>query len=144
MAVVAPAEQFLIDKSAAARILRPGMRDEWADVLRAGRVSMCEPTEFEMLYSARSVADHERLRSSLRALYTWCAVPDDGWRQALELQEQMVKQGCHRAAGGVDVFVSLTAKLHGLTVLHYDRDFETIKRVTGLKTRWLAEPGSLD
>jgi predicted nucleic acid-binding protein len=36
-----------------------------------------------------------------------------------------------------------TAELRGLTVLHYDKDFETIASVTGQPTQWLAPPGSL-
>lgn len=68
----------------------------------------------------------------------------DAWQRVLILQRAMAGSGCHRVAGAVDLLVAVTAQNHGLTVLHYDRDFETIARHTELKTRRLAEPGTLD
>ncbi|MFI5985928.1 PIN domain nuclease [Streptomyces sp. NPDC051555] len=136
--------QFLIDKSAAGRILRPGIRETWIETLSAGRVSLCEPTEFEMLYSARSVQDYKRTKAQLRQLFTWHPAPADSWQQVLALQEVLVHRGSHRSASGIDLLVAVTARAHGLTVLHYDRDFETVAGVTELRTRWLAEPGSID
>ncbi|MCX5198187.1 PIN domain nuclease [Streptomyces sp. NBC_00249] len=137
-------QQFLIDKSAAGRILRPGVRDAWLEILKAGRISLCEPTEFEMLFSARSVQDYQRTKAQLRDLFGWHPVPEDGWQQILGLQEELSRRGSHRSASGTDLLVAVTAKAHGLTVLHYDRDFDTIAGVTELQSRWLAEPGSID
>ncbi|MET8703181.1 PIN domain nuclease [Kitasatospora sp. NPDC004723] len=141
---MAGAEQFLIDKSAHARILRPVCRGQWADVLLSGRVSLCAPSEVEILYSARSVEDYGRIKRLLADVYGWVAVPDSAWQRLLSIQERLVKNGQHRSAGIPDLLVAVTALHHGLTVLHYDRDFETIAKHTELKTRWLAEPGSLD
>jgi hypothetical protein len=31
---------------------------------------------------------------------------------------------------------AFTAELHGLTLLHHDRDFDVIAEVTGQPTRW--------
>ena len=42
----------------------------------------------------------------------------------------------HRSAGPVDLVVAATAELHGLTLLHHDRDFAVIARVTGQPMRW--------
>ncbi|MET8544975.1 PIN domain nuclease [Kitasatospora sp. NPDC004799] len=141
---MAGAEQFLIDKSAYARILRPVCRAQWADVLLSGRVSLCAPTEAEILYSARSVDDYARIKRSLADVYGWAAVPESAWQRLLSIQERLVKVGQHRSAGIADLMVAVTAMHHGLTVLHYDRDFETIAKHADLKARWLAEPGSLD
>jgi hypothetical protein len=38
----------------------------------------------------------------------------------------------HGSASAVDLIVAVTAERHGLTVLHDDRDYEAISRVTGL------------
>ncbi|MCX5378374.1 PIN domain nuclease [Streptomyces sp. NBC_00091] len=113
-------------------------------MLKAGRISLCEPTEFEMLFSARSAQDYRRTKAQLRDLFGWRPVPEDGWQQILDLQEQLSRRGSHRSASGIDLLVAVTAKAHGLTVLHYDRDFDTIAGVTELQSRWLAEPGSID
>lgn len=40
------------------------------------------------------------------------------------------------AAGPVDLVVAATAELHGLTLLHHDRDFDVVARVTGQPLRW--------
>lgn len=137
-------QHFLIDKSAAGRILRPGVRDAWVEILKAGRISLCEPTEFEMLFSARSAQDYQRTKAQLRDLFEWRPVPEDGWHQILDLQEALVHRGAHRSASGTDLLVAVTARAHGLTVLHYDRDFDTIAGVTDFSAQWLAEPGSID
>lgn len=36
---------------------------------------------------------------------------------------------------GVDCLIAACALRHGLTVLHYDRDFECLARVSALRTR---------
>jgi predicted nucleic acid-binding protein len=40
--------------------------------------------------------------------------------------------------------VAAAAELHGLVLLHYDRDFLQIARATGQPLRWAAEPGTVD
>ena len=36
----------------------------------------------------------------------------------------------------MDLAVAATAELHGLTLLHHDRDFDIIARITGQPVRW--------
>ncbi len=138
------AEHFLIDTSAASRILRPEPFAVWGEVLLQGRVSMCESTMIEMLYSARSADDRKAMKTSMAELYAWRPMPESAWRDAEALQDVLTGAGVHRCAGIADLMAAVTARYHRLTVLHYDRDFETIAQHTELKTRWLAEPGSLD
>jgi predicted nucleic acid-binding protein len=45
-------------------------------------------------------------------------------------------KGRHRSTGPVDLMVAATAELHGLTLLHHDRDFGQIAGVTGQPLRW--------
>lgn len=63
--------------------------------------------------------------------------------RAWDVQRELTEKGRHRSAGAVDLLVAATAELQGLTVLHYDDDFETIASVTGQSTQWLVAPGSL-
>lgn len=138
------AERFLIDKSAYERVLRPAARVMWSDALLQGRVSLCPPTEAEILYSTRSAAEYGEAKQALAELYGRVPVPDDAWTRLLELQQRMAMAGCLRSAGIVDLLVAVTARHHGLTVLHYDRDFETVAKLTGQPVRWVAPPGTLD
>ncbi|MDF2258119.1 hypothetical protein [Streptantibioticus ferralitis] len=66
------------------------------------------------------------------------------WSRAKAVQRKQTESGCHRSVPPVNLLVAVTALDHGLTLLHYDRDFETIAQHTELRTRWPAEPGSLD
>ncbi len=135
---------FLIDTSAAHRITLPGVFATWRPALAAGRIGMCAATEAEVLYSARSAAQYAEMRKAVEDLYVWHAVPDDVWTQVRAVQAALAEAGCLRSAGVVDLVVAVTAARRRLTVLHYDRDFETLAKHLDLQTRWLAEPGSID
>ncbi|MER5733173.1 PIN domain nuclease [Streptomyces sp. NPDC002138] len=137
-------ERFLIDTSAANRIMLAGPLAVWRPVLASGRIGMCPVTEAEVLYSARSPAQYEEMRQTFADLYVWQGIPEDIWSQLLVAQRTLAAAGCVRSAGVVDLIVAVTAARHRLTVLHYDRDFETLAKHIGLSTRWLAEPGSID
>ncbi|MCX4507845.1 PIN domain nuclease [Streptomyces anulatus] len=127
---------YLIDTSALARILLHQSTEDWTRRVSAGLVALCDLTELELLYSARSAEDREKVRERL-ALYTWCPMPDGVFRRARTVQEQLTTKGEHRSAGPVDLLLAATAEQSGLTLLHYDPDFETIARTTGQPTRML-------
>jgi predicted nucleic acid-binding protein len=140
----AAADRFLIDASAAARIHRAGALEAWAPLLRLGRVGLCGPTGAELLRSARSADELDRLADRIDALYAPVPVPPDAWSAVRDLQHKLARAGAHRSAGTLGLLVAATALHHGLTLLHYDHGYETVARHTGLRAQWLAEPGSLD
>jgi predicted nucleic acid-binding protein len=61
-------------------------------------------------------------------------MPDGIWHRARVVQEHLTAKGEHRSAGPVNLLVAAVAEEAGLTLLHYDRDFETITRTTGQPT----------
>ncbi|MCP9959119.1 MULTISPECIES: PIN domain nuclease [Streptomyces] len=125
----------LIDTSALARVLLGRNTTEWDDRIAAGLVAICDITELQALHSARSSADRARLKAALDAHYVWCPVPDGVHRRSRVVQEQLTAKGEHRSAGPVDLLVAAAAEEAGLTLLHYDRDFEVITRTTGQPVR---------
>lgn len=134
----------LVDTSAFVRLMRDQpLRDRWREQFGAGLLAVCPVTELEILYSARSKTDRDDIRTVLREAFTWVLMPDRVFERAAEVQEALTDRGTHRSAGTVDLLVAATAELHGLTLLHYDADFLQISAVTGLRVRWVAEPGSL-
>jgi predicted nucleic acid-binding protein len=136
--------QFLIDTSALVRILRDeGVRHRWEQQITAGMVAVCPIVELEVLYAARSKADRDELIELLRAAFAWVVVPDRTFLRAAEVQSALTDAGSHRSAGVVDLLVAATAESHRLTLLHYDRDFDQIVRVTGQRAQWLAVPGEV-
>lgn len=128
---------FLIDTSALARVLRGQTTPDWDDRIGAGLVALCDITELEMLYSAQSAPDRQELRDGLSASFAWCPIPDGIYRRAHVVQEQLTAKGEHRSAGAIDLLVAAVAEESELTLLHYDRDFETIARTTGQPVRMI-------
>jgi predicted nucleic acid-binding protein len=70
-------------------------------------------------------------------------MPDRAFDRAAQVQAALTDIGAHRSAGALDLLIAATAELHGLALLHYDRDFDAIVRVTGQRAQWLASPGDL-
>lgn len=136
---------YLVDTSAFARLSRdPNLQSAWQEEIGTGRLAVCPVTELEILYSARSKADRDRIRARLRTAYTWVVCPDPIFTRASAVQDELIDRGVHRSAGPVDLLVAATAEAHGLKLLHYDADFIQIAEVTGQPLQWIAEPGSID
>lgn len=129
--------QFLIDTSALARLMRPGAEAfGWDQAAAAGLIAICPITELEFFYSARSPADREQGIADMRSLLGWVPVHDRAFARAREVQGELTSRGQHRSAGPVDLVLAATAELQGLALLHHDRDFDIIARVTGQPLRW--------
>jgi predicted nucleic acid-binding protein len=123
---------WLIDKSALVRLA--GSRDagEWAARIERGLVRIATVTRLEVGYSARSGAD---LRAGLRrpplsAMPVEYQTPAIEYR-AVEVLTLLADRGQHRAPSIPDLIIAATAEFAGLTVLHFDKDFEIIASITG-------------
>lgn len=126
---------YLIDTSALFRIFRKPVREDWAEQLTAGVIAVCPVVEIEFLYSARSLADRLEKQELLRALFSWVPMPDRGYERAQEMQQALTESGQHRSAGAVDLLIAAAAEREGLIVLHDDRDYEAVSRVTALPVK---------
>lgn len=130
---------WLIDKSAYAR-LGSGPDDQaWADRIDRGLVRITTLTRLELGYSARTAAAWraELDVAPLAAMpiqYLTPAIED----RAVEVQLLVADRGQHRAPSIPDLMVAATAELAGLIVLHFDKDFDLIREVTGQPVEWLA------
>jgi predicted nucleic acid-binding protein len=133
---VTPAK-FLIDTSALTRLMRSGAESfGWDQAVAAGLIAVCPITELEFFFSARSAQDRERGIQDMKSVFGWVPVHDRAFARAWEVQGGLASRGQHRSAGPVDLVLAATAELHGLTLLHHDRDFDVIAGVTGQPTRW--------
>ena len=136
--------EYLIDTSAAARIMtNKRLREQWSHHLAEGVVGICDLTELEMHFSARSLMDRLENEELFASLFNWVPIPDGVHQRARAVQRKLTEFGQHRSAGAVDLLVAATAELAGLTLLHYDADFETVAKTTGQPTRWVAPTGTL-
>lgn len=136
--------KYLVDTSALHRLGKPHVAAVLAPLIESGRVHVCAVTELEVLFSARNLADYEAGLARFRAGFAWVPVPERGWERAAEVQHELARRGKHRSASIPDLLLAATAEQHGLTLLHYDHDFDTIAEVTDQPTRWVVPPGTAD
>lgn len=134
-------DRYLIDKSALARYPKPAVRAVIDPLHSAGLLAVCGAGELEVLHSARSKADAERIRDEMRG-FDWLTTPDEAWNRALEVRTLLVDQGNRKALSVADLIIAATAERHGAIVLHYDGDYDMIASVTGQPTAWVAPAGT--
>jgi len=132
---------WLIDKSALVRLASSTDAEEWTARIQRGLVHIASVTLLEVGYSARSAEDlrGNMIRAPLALLpmaYQTPAVED----RAGAVQLLLADRGQHRAPSIPDLIVAATAELHGLVVLHYDKDFELIAAVTGQSVERVSLP----
>jgi predicted nucleic acid-binding protein len=135
---------YLADKSALARLETSGeVRGALYSPLVTGQVATCGVIDLEVLYSARGPRDHGRLASALRALPR-VEITETIVERALDVQTQLAKRSQHRGIAPPDLIVAACAEHAGLTVMHYDADYERIAEVTGQPMQWVVPRGSVE
>lgn len=137
------AVRWLVDKSALARLGHDTVADILEPRIRAGLVGASIATELEIGYSARSARDYELQRRTVVDRLIPVALPFRAEARAREIQKSLVDRGQHRAVGIPDLLIAATAEVEGLTVLHYDADFDLIADISGQASDWVVPRGSL-
>jgi predicted nucleic acid-binding protein len=132
---------YLADTSAWHR--RGQVAKRWNTLVERDNVVLCAPVALELLYSARSKADYEEIAAGLEG---FLHLPLDSHGEALARRTQalLATRGQHRGPAPVDLLIAAIAETHEVTLLHYDRHFDAIARVTRQPAEWLARLGSLN
>ena len=122
----------------------PALRRTFDDAVASGEVATCGAVAFELLYGTRNAREFSETRTQLDLL-AQCPIGPYEWRRALDVYETLAHQGGmhHRRVKRPDLLIAAAAESAGMTLLHYDADFEAIAALTGQPTRWIAERGSL-
>jgi predicted nucleic acid-binding protein len=94
----------------------------------------------EMLYSARSLRDYEKLRRELSAMI-WLPTTDEIVSRAIDVQHALARRGQHRLPIP-DLIIAATAEHHAATLMHHDGDFDLIAKVTGQPAEWIVPPAA--
>ncbi len=134
--------RFLIDTSAAARMRLVAVADRLEPLISGGLVATCATLDAEALYSARSPAEYERVRTDRREAYEYLPTEDAHWQAAFDAQRALARTGRHRAVGIADLLTAVLAAERGITVLHYDSDFEIVAEVLDFEHRWVLPRGT--
>lgn len=134
---------YLADKSALTRReTRPEVREVVEPLLLAGRIATCGIVDLELLYSAPTPTTYAELAAVLRSMPR-APVDDDDIQRALEVQGLLAERSQHRAVPLPDLLIAACAERAGLTVLHYDVDYDRIAALTGQPTQWVVPQGSV-
>ncbi len=98
--------------------------------------------DLEILFSARNHEDYEKTRDRRRVGYESVPITEAIFKRAIVVQGQLSRTGKHRVPIP-DLIIAATAESAGLTVLHYDSDFDQIAQVTGQPVEWVVPRGSV-
>ncbi len=134
--------RYLVDTSVLARARQESVGDRLEALARAGQLWSCRLIDLEVIYGtrARDVGDVIDERMALPE----APITPTVMNRAVQMAKTLAAAGHHRGAKPADLVIAATAEVAGLTVLHYDDDYERISEVTHQATEWVAPRGSLD
>jgi hypothetical protein len=137
-----PERRQLVDTSVLARGHQPVVADRLEALRMEGKLWTCLMIDLEFVYSVPAREAAEAFEE--RRILPECPVTDQTMYRALEIMRDLAAAGKHRHANAADCVIAASAQLAGLSVLHYDHDFDAIAEVANVDTEWIAPPGSLD
>lgn len=135
---------YLADTSAWHRATHPAVAAAWESRLAADSIATCAYVRLEILFSARSAKDYDRVSEELRALHPLPCGAEQVER-ALGVQRALARRGGlhHRSVKIPDLLIAASAEAAGATVWHYDEDYDRIAKITGQPVEWIAPRGTL-
>jgi predicted nucleic acid-binding protein len=118
------------------------VRRRLAPIIEAGEAATCSIIDLEVLYSARNAEDHEHIRRRRSLAYHSVPITEIVLQRAIDIQAELARSGRHRVPIP-DLIIAATAEASGLTLLHYDHDYDLIAEVTHQPAEWVVERGSV-
>ena len=110
---------LLADKSALERAT--------PETLELGEICLCAVVRLEMLYSARSATEYEKIEQDLAA-FRDLRIDAETIATAVSAQRELGQRGRHRLPIP-DLLIASCAQQHHAAVLHLDRHYDTIAEV---------------
>jgi predicted nucleic acid-binding protein len=130
---------YLVDTSVLTRLRLPKVGNT---LLGLGQIFYSPISGLELRYSASNESDYRKLTTILEG-FDRLSMVDAVFDAADRTQRLLAKAGL-KGRPIPDLIIAAQAELAGLTVLHYDADFDRIATVTGQPTLWISPPGSID
>ena len=125
----------LVDTSVWIDVFRRPARVRLGDVVDFEEVVTCLPVMQEVLQGFADERAFVLARDAMRALpVVELPLGRDVVEQAVDLYRAARRAGL-TVRSGVDCLIAACAIRHGLAVLHCDRDFDTLARVSPLESR---------
>jgi predicted nucleic acid-binding protein len=132
----------LLDSSVLTRLHHDPIRETVEPRAERGELARAGIGDLEIGYSARNAAEWDKLAEALQA-FELVETSADHLRRARQVQRLLAAK--HQRGRKVpDLLIAAAAESRGLTVLHYDADFDRIAAVTGQLCEWIVPAGSVD
>jgi predicted nucleic acid-binding protein len=106
----------------------------------SGRIATCAIVDLEVLRAARDARHHHEIAAE-RQLLPRAPITEACTNRAIEVQAELCERG--RRVPISDLLIAAAAERDGLTVLHYDHDFDLIAEVTGQPMEWVVPAGTV-
>ncbi len=132
----------LVDTSVLKRLAHPSVMAAVEPLAIGRRIARPTIADLEVGYSARDADEWDRLMATLDA-FGLVETSAAHVRRALQVQRLLAARS-QRGRKLPDLLVAAAAEELGLTVLHYDGDFDHIAAATGQRCEWVVAPGSID
>lgn len=134
--------KYLLDTSVVKRLGDPDVRAMVQSLAEAGEIGRARITDLEVGFSARNEHEWDELISALDA-FAPVESTAAHHRRALHVQRLLAERS-QRGRKIPDLLIAAAGEEHGLTVLHYDADFDLIAAATGQSTQWVVPAGAID
>lgn len=132
----------LADTSVVMRIHHDEVAARTESMFISGRIATCAIVDLEVLRAARDSRHHDDIWLE-RQLLPRAAITEACTHRAVEIQAQLCARWRHREVPISDLLIASAAERDGLTLLHYDHDFDLIADVTGQPMEWVVPRGSV-
>jgi predicted nucleic acid-binding protein len=136
------AVSFLVDTSVLKRLAQPAVRAAVEPLALRGELARASICDLEIGFSARNDSEWDAL---VGALDGFPRVETTAAHVSRALQVQRLLAGRSQRGRKIpDLLIAAAAEERGLTVLHYDADFDLIAAATGQQCAWVVAAGTVD
>jgi predicted nucleic acid-binding protein len=132
----------LLDTSVLTRLREPTVREAIEPRVQQGQLARAAISDLEIGFSARNAAEWDRLADAVE-VFELVETTAEHVRRAKQVQRLLASRH-QRGRKLPDLLVAAAAEASGVTVLHYDQDFDLIASVTGQSCEWVVPAGSVD
>lgn len=133
-------EALVFDTSAWNRQANPKVSDRWQATVATDQLAVCPVVALELLSVS---TDEEAFKDLDQTLSRLPPAPVTRSAGATAVGASRELRG-RRRIPAADYLIAAAAAERGAGVLHYDRHFDVLCQALGIKSVWIAEPGSID
>jgi predicted nucleic acid-binding protein len=132
----------LADTSVWTRRRHPQIVSWFEQAAQRGEIALCDMVALEILAGTRR-EDYSDMAYRLRRSMPWLQMDSADWARALEVQAALARAASqlYRRVKASDLLIAAVAERHGVTLVHYDQDYDAIANLTGQSMRWAAVRG---